>query len=137
MLLPHIAGYAVLIRHRNADLVNGHLKTHPKLLVFVGNGAVENGTTPLVKAISDLTGHQVANHVAIPVAAILAQEHKARKHFALKDLAEIIENVGSLDDYLAAYYSCLQEIIFKSQNCRANSAPVALEPRMAERAFDA
>lgn len=105
MLIPHIEGDSILIRHRHDDRVNGHLKIRPTHVILAGNGAIEGGTAPLVQAIAEITGRLVADRAAASVAAVLAQEYKGRKYFALKDLSEILDNVGSLDAYLADYYS--------------------------------
>lgn len=87
------------------DKINGHLTLRPKHLIFVGNGAIEGGSLPLMRAIADTTGKQVPESAAASVAAVLAQEFKNKKYFALKDLMEILDNVGSLDKYFADYYS--------------------------------
>lgn len=105
MLLPHIEGDAALIRHNQADRVNGHLNLRPRHVVFAGNGAIVGGTSPLVRAIADATGKQVPEHAAASIAAVLGQEFRGRKYFALKDLSEILANMESLDEYFAEYYS--------------------------------
>lgn len=128
MLLPHIEGDALLIRHRQLDKINGHLKLRPKHVIFVGNGAIEGGTLPLVRAIADTTGKHVSESVAASVAAVLAQEFKDRKYFALKDLTEILDNVGSLDEYFADYYSFKVNL---SKHYLYSSKSGALRPRAA------
>jgi hypothetical protein len=47
----------------------------------------------------------VDESAAASVCAVLAQTYKDLKNFALKDLVEVIDNVGSLDKYLAEYYA--------------------------------
>lgn len=105
MLIPHIEGDAALIRHHHHDKVNGHLVVHPTHVLFVGNGAIEGGSVPLVDAIADATGKRVSERAVASIAAVIAQDFKARKYFALQDILEIIDNVGSLDNYLSDYYS--------------------------------
>lgn len=105
MLIPHIEGDAVLIRHKDNDKINGHFRVRPTHVVIAGNGAIEGGTAPLLRAIRDVTGRDIAGRAAASVAAVLAQNYKGKKYFALKDLVEVIDNVGSLDEYLAEYYS--------------------------------
>ena len=105
MLIPHIEGDAALIRHQQRDKVNGHLEFQPKHVIFAGNGAIEGGTTPLVRALATSTGKQILEHAAASVAAVLGQEFRGRKYFALKDLSEILANMDSLDEYFADYYS--------------------------------
>ena len=105
MLLPHIEGDAALIRHQQQDRINGHLKLRPKHVVFAGNGAIVDGTLPLVQTIAGATGKAVPGHAAASVAAVLGQEFRGRKYFALKDLSEILANMDSLDEYFADYYS--------------------------------
>lgn len=105
MLLPHIEGDAALIRHFTDDKINGHLHISPTHVILAGNGAVAGGTRPLLRAIEDATARVVDERAAASVCAVLAQTYKNLKHFALKDLLEIIDNVGSLDKYLADYYA--------------------------------
>lgn len=105
MLIPNIEGDAALIRHGQNDKKNGHLRVAPTHVIFAGNGATIGGTAPLLRAIAEVTGRAVAECAAASVCAVLAQSYKGRKHFALKDLMEVIDNVGSLDAYLADYYS--------------------------------
>lgn len=105
MLIPHIEGDARLIRHKHPDKVNGHFKVHPTHVILVGNGAVDGGTGPLLKALEDATKKKVSDIAAASIAAVLAQGYKRRKYFALKDISEILANVESIDEYLADYYS--------------------------------
>lgn len=105
MLIPHIEGDAALIRHARDDKKNGHLGVSPTHVVLAGNGVTVGGTAPLLRAIMEVTGRAVAERAAASVCAVLAQGYKDRKHFALKDLMEVIDNVGSLDEYLADYYA--------------------------------
>ena len=63
-----------------------------------------NGTMPLLRAIKEATGKEVASGAAASICAVLAQNYKNKKLFAMKDLIEVIDNVGSLDAYLADYY---------------------------------
>lgn len=103
-MLPHIEGDAALIRHSLPDKVNGHLGLRPSLVILAGNGAIEGGSFPLIKALLDSTGRSVSEIASASVAAVLAQSFRGRKNFALKDLSEIFANVGSLDLYLEEYY---------------------------------
>jgi hypothetical protein len=105
MLFPHIEGDGALIRHRLNDKTNGHLAIRPTHVVLAGNGAIVGGTEPLLRAIKDATGKQVTAKAAASACAVLAQSYKTLKLFALRDLGEIIDNVGSLDKYLADYYA--------------------------------
>jgi hypothetical protein len=105
MLLPHIEGDAALIRHYTDDKINGHLHISPTHVILAGNGAIVGGTRPLLRAIKDVTARVVDERAAASVCAVLAQTYKDLKHFALKDLTEVIDNVGSLSTYLADYYS--------------------------------
>lgn len=129
MLLPHIEGDAALIRHQQPDKVNGHLKMRPKHVILAGNGAIEGGTKPLMRAIMDTTSKQISEHAAASVAAVLAQEFKDRKYFALKDLSEILANMDTLDDYFADYYSFKANIskryseAFKAGEIRLRASP--------------
>jgi hypothetical protein len=104
MLIPHIEGDTSLIRHKEHDKINGHLNIRPTHVILAGNGAIIGGTIPLLKAIKEVTTREIAESAAASVAAVLAQNYKGNKLFALKDLSEVIENVGSLDKYLAEYY---------------------------------
>jgi len=105
VLIPHIEGDAMLIRHTESDKTNGHLRLRPTHVILAGNGAIEGGTTPLLRAIEETTNCKVPERAAASVAAVLAQNYKGRKYFALRDLGEILDNVGSLDGYLEEYYS--------------------------------
>jgi hypothetical protein len=58
-----------------------------------------------LRAIEDVTKRKVDELAAASVCAVLAQTYKDLKHFALTDLIEVIDNVGSLDQYLADYYA--------------------------------
>lgn len=110
MMFPHIEGDAALIRHSLPDKVNGHLALRPSLVILAGNGAVEGGSLPLIKALLDSTGRSVSENASASVAAVLAQTFRGRKNFALKDLSEIFANVGSLDLYLEEYYKFKSDI---------------------------
>ena len=110
MLIPHIEGDALLIKHSREDKVNGHLNMAPKIVMLAGNGAIEGGTAPLVQAIFNSTGRKVTEQTAASVSAVLAQKFKAKKYFALKDISEILANMESLDSYLIDYYLFKAEI---------------------------
>lgn len=105
MLLPHVEGDAALIRHCHGNKINGHLYISPTHVILAGNGAVAGGTRPLLRTLDDATSRVVDERAAASVCAVLAQTYKDLKHFALKDLIEVIDNVGSLDKYLAEYYA--------------------------------
>lgn len=119
MLIPHIEGDAALIRHKHSDKINGHFRVRPTHVIVAGNGATVNGTTPLLRAIKEVTGREVAPRAAASVCAVLAQNYKSKKQFALKDLIEVIDNVGSLDEYLSDYYAFKSSLSSHySEGCR-------------------
>ncbi len=104
MMIPHIEGDALLIKQHTDDKVNGHLKIKPKTVIFAGNGCVEGGDLPLCTVLSEEYGRKITTDLSASMCAILAQEFKEKKLFTLKDISEIIANVGSIDDYMGSYY---------------------------------
>lgn len=131
MLIPHIEGDSLLIKHSLDDKINGHFGVQPKLVILAGNGCIEGGVLPLCKVLSEKYGKTIEPPVAASLCSILAHQFKSRKLFVLKDILEILDNVGSIDAYLDDYYSFKKNLCTEFRNF-SKASTLRSSPKISE-----